>query len=79
MIGKLLLLAALVVAVLLMGRIARRLGAGGPKAGDSGPPKALGKPQRDAADLERCTTCGTYVADGQTPTCGRADCPRLAA
>ena len=39
--------------------------------------KVTGKPAEPAAaqDMERCETCGDFVAQGSATSCGREDCP----
>ncbi|HZT50305.1 MAG TPA: hypothetical protein VFA22_00140 [Stellaceae bacterium] len=76
--GKLLLLAAIVVAVWSAFKYAQRIEAirravrremEARRAGQAGGPAIR------AEDLVKCRVCGTYVAARGTTACGRTDCP----
>jgi hypothetical protein len=78
--GKLLVLAAIILIVWYGFKYTQRVGAvretlrrgaaekARPAAGPAARPPA-------AEDLVKCERCGAYVAAGSSAACGRADCP----
>lgn len=66
---KILLLVVIVGAVFAASRLLRG------RRGNKPPVKTDNGAAPDALDLDKCPSCGRYVADGSA-ACERADCPK---